>query len=84
MNAASGGTILLPHSAAAQSRMGTAVPVTQIVPGDLLFFGGSNVHHVGIYLGNGQMVNAPKSGTTVRIDDLSGWRGETMTARRFG
>jgi cell wall-associated NlpC family hydrolase len=84
VNAASGGTLVLPHSAAAQSQMGVAVPLTQIQPGDLLFFANPSVHHSGIYIGNGQMVNAPQSGTTVRIDNLSGWSGETITARRLG
>jgi cell wall-associated NlpC family hydrolase len=83
-SAASGGTLVLPHSAAAQSQMGTAVALTQIQPGDLLFFANPTVHHVGIYIGNGQMVNAPQSGTTVRIDNLSGWTGEAITARRLG
>jgi len=81
--AASGGTIVFPHSAESQSRMGTGVPLTQIQPGDLLFFG-APVHHVGVYIGHNQMVSAPKSGTVVRIDDLSGWAGEPVTARRFG
>ncbi|WP_406387547.1 C40 family peptidase [Streptomyces sp. NBC_00887] len=42
-------------------------------PGDVVFYGyiptrNSTIHHVGIYLGNGQMVNAARPGTRVRVD----------------
>ncbi len=42
-------------------------------PGDLVFFGSSssNTHHVGIYIGNGQMINALKTGTDVKTDNVS-------------
>lgn len=84
VNAASGGAIVLPHSSRVQAQMGVAVPLEQIQPGDLLFFANPTVHHVGVYLGNNQMVSAPKSGSVVRIDDLAGWSDQTVTARRFG
>jgi cell wall-associated NlpC family hydrolase len=35
-------------------------------PGDLVFFG-SPIHHVTMYIGNGQMVESPRSGLTVRV-----------------
>ncbi|MGP3964700.1 C40 family peptidase [Nonomuraea sp. 3N208] len=46
------------------------------VPGDLVFFGKISkgtvkTHHVGIYLGQGKMMNAPETGAVVRIDDIS-------------
>ena len=82
---ASGGVLRLPHSAAAQSQMGQPVPTNAIVAGDVLFFADSGgVHHTGIYLGGGEMVNAPQSGDVVKVSNLSGWATETMTARRFG
>jgi cell wall-associated NlpC family hydrolase len=82
---ASGGSLRLPHSAAAQSQMGQPVPTTAIAAGDVLFFAdAAGVHHTGIYLGGGQMVNAPQSGDVVKVSTLTGWAGETMTARRFG
>lgn len=82
---ASGGALRVPHSAAAQSQMGQPVPVQAIVPGDVLFFAdGAGVHHTGIYMGGGQMVNAPQSGDVVKVSNLTGWAGETMTARRLG
>lgn len=43
------------------------------VPGDLVFFGtsASNTHHVGVYIGNGQMINAFETGTQIRTDRVS-------------
>ena len=71
---ASGGTVRLPHSADAQSRGGEPVTRTGMRPGDLISFtapGESVAHHIGIYLGNGQMIDAPESGEPVRIDALT-------------
>ncbi|HEX3787096.1 MAG TPA: NlpC/P60 family protein [Pseudonocardiaceae bacterium] len=59
----------LPHSSEAQSTMGVAVSRANLQPGDLVFFG-SPVHHVGIYVGNGDMVDAPNSGAVVRVEAL--------------
>jgi cell wall-associated NlpC family hydrolase len=59
----------LPHFAAAQYTYGVAVPESELQPGDLVFFAGLN--HVGIYIGNGQYVDAPHTGTFVRIDSMS-------------
>jgi cell wall-associated NlpC family hydrolase len=52
--------VKLPHSSAAQSRMGKSVPFSQKKPGDLIFFG-RPVSHVGIYLGGARMVHAPRA-----------------------
>ena len=62
--------IELPRVAADQARQGTAVSAADAQPGDLVFFG-QPVDHVGIYLGNGQMVNAPHTGTVVRIESVN-------------
>lgn len=71
--------IALPHNAAAQSMMGTRIPrsagLDVLHPGDLVFFAldpisGAGIHHVGIYLGGGKMVDAPHTGTTVRIEPV--------------
>ncbi|MCU1345077.1 MAG: hypothetical protein JWL70_1343 [Acidimicrobiia bacterium] len=56
----------LPHSAEAQYGVTTHVSVADIQPGDLVFFG-SPIHHVGMYVGNGQMIDAPHTGAVVRI-----------------
>ena len=61
--------ISLPHSAAAQSEMGTAVSRSNLQVGDLVFFG-SPATHVGFYVGNGMMLDAPTSGEVVRVEPL--------------
>lgn len=73
----------LPHSSAAQSRMGKNVPFNQKKPGDLLFFG-RPVSHVGIYIGGGRMVHAPRSGSRVKIASASSLGSKRLVAvRRF-
>jgi cell wall-associated NlpC family hydrolase len=68
----------LPHSSEALQTMGVADPTPQV--GDLVFFG-NPAGHVGIYVGNNEMVDAPYTGAVVRIDPLySGFSG----ARRLG
>jgi cell wall-associated NlpC family hydrolase len=73
----------LPHSSAAQSRMGKSIPFNQKKPGDLLFFG-RPVSHVGIYIGGGKMVHAPRSGSRVKIADATSLGSKRLVAvRRF-
>jgi peptidoglycan DL-endopeptidase CwlO len=59
----------LPHSAAAQSQLGIAVSRADLQVGDLVFFG-SPATHVGFYVGNGMMLDAPTSGEVVRVEPL--------------
>ncbi len=57
----------------------------QLQSGDLVFFGaGSNVNHVGIYVGEDRFVHAPNSGGTVRMDQLDGpyWKEHYLFAKR--
>ena len=71
---ASAGRIQLPHSADSQTRSGTPVVRSALQPGDLISFtdpGSTVAHHIGIYLGNDQMIDAPESGESVRIDSLT-------------
>lgn len=56
----------LPHSSSAQMGMGTPVSSSDLQPGDLVFYY-SPVSHVGIYIGNGQIVDAANPGTGVRV-----------------
>ena len=76
--------ISVPHSAAAQTSYGRSVPLNQIRPGDLVFFG-QPIAHVGIYFGGGKMVDAPHSGARVRIEPFGAWFGgeKFVAARRF-
>ncbi|WP_410616826.1 NlpC/P60 family protein [Amycolatopsis sp. lyj-109] len=58
----------LPHYSGYQYSSGRQVPLSQMRRGDLLFWGGpGGIHHVALYLGGGQMVEAPQSGLRVRI-----------------
>jgi peptidoglycan DL-endopeptidase CwlO len=66
--------VSLPHYTVAQYNYADSVSVSksQLQPGDLVFFAG--LGHVGIYVGNGQFIHAPHTGSVVRIDSLnSGW-----------
>jgi peptidoglycan DL-endopeptidase CwlO len=63
--------ISLPHYTVAQ--WNATQPVSSPAPGDLVFFNG--LGHVGIYLGGGKFVNAPHTGSVVRIDSMSGFGG---------
>jgi cell wall-associated NlpC family hydrolase len=55
------------------------VPLTALLPGDLVFFG-SPIHHVGLYIGGGQMIEAPFTGADVRISPA--FRGGIVGAAR--
>lgn len=60
--------IRLPHSSYMQARCGVPVSYAELQPGDLVFFHGYG--HVGMYIGNGQYIHAPRTGDVVRIADL--------------
>lgn len=74
--------VSLPHSSAAQARMGKSIPFSQKKPGDLMFFG-RPVSHVGIYLGGGKMVHAPRSGSRVKVATTDMGRKRLVAIRRF-
>jgi gamma-D-glutamyl-L-lysine dipeptidyl-peptidase len=64
----------LPRVSRSQYQAGRRVARDQLQPGDLVFFatkGGSRVTHVGLYIGNGKFIHAPRTGKTVRIANLS-------------
>jgi|tagenome__1003787_1003787.scaffolds.fasta_scaffold20983632_6 cell wall-associated NlpC family hydrolase len=63
--------ISLPHYTVAQ--WNATQPVSSPAPGDLVFFNG--LGHVGIYIGGGRFVDAPHTGSVVRIDSMSGFGG---------
>ena len=58
--------VSLPHYSRAQFQMGPRVPIQAIQPGDLIF-SRTPIGHVAIYIGNGQMVHAPRRGDVVRV-----------------
>ena len=59
----------LPHSSGAQYGATQRVPIDQLQPGDLVFFG-SPIHHVGLYIGGGQMIHSPHTGDVVRVGSI--------------
>jgi cell wall-associated NlpC family hydrolase len=72
--------VALPRTSGAQSRVGVPVAKGDLQPGDLIFFY-SPVGHVGMYIGNGQMVHSSTYGkpvSVVPVDSMSGYN----TARR--
>lgn len=75
--------VTLNRVAADQAKNGIYVEKSNLQPGDLVFFAkpGKTIHHVGIYVGNGQYLHAPYTGRTVTIEDMS--RTDYYTARRI-
>jgi cell wall-associated NlpC family hydrolase len=73
--------ISLPHSSSMQSTLGAPVAYADLQPGDLVFFY-SPVSHVGMYIGNGQMVHAGTSGDVVKVIDLA-YMPDFNSARRI-
>ncbi len=61
--------VSLPHSSRMQYGYGRPVSRNDLEPGDLVFFH-NPISHVGIYIGDGQMINAAGTGKGVRIDDV--------------
>jgi peptidoglycan DL-endopeptidase CwlO len=60
----------LPHYSGAQMADTTPVPVSDLEPGDLLFYGPGGSEHVAMYIGNGEMIEAPYTGAYVWITGL--------------
>ncbi len=61
--------ISLPRTTWDQVKVGTTVPTSQAKPGDLVFFY-DDISHVGIYIGDGKMIHAPKPGANVRVESI--------------
>ncbi len=62
--------ISLPHYTGYQYTSGPHVPLSQMQRGDMIFYGANASQHVALYLGNNQMVEAPQSGSVVKISPL--------------
>ena len=80
--------VAMPRTVAEQFRAGRQVGDDRIQPGDLVFFriGAGIVSHVGIAVGGGQFVHAPKERGTVRVESLAApyWATRYAGARRMG
>jgi cell wall-associated NlpC family hydrolase len=79
--------INLPHNTKAQSRAGVPVSLAELQAGDLVFYDTLKqpYSHVGIYLGDGRFVHAPKTGARVRVESLQSayWSQRYNGARRI-
>lgn len=62
--------VKLPRTTWDQVKVGTRVAKSQLQPGDLVFFY-SDISHVGMYIGDGMMVHAPRPGTVIRTEKIS-------------
>ncbi|HWE68521.1 MAG TPA: C40 family peptidase [Acidimicrobiales bacterium] len=62
--------VSIPRVAAAQDSWSVPIPISDLLPGDLVFFGDTDIHHVGIYIGAGLMINAPHTGDVVRVSSI--------------
>lgn len=63
--------ISVPRVAASQRGAGKYVSRENLLPGDLVFFSrGGGISHVGIYIGNGNMIHAPQTGDVVKISSI--------------
>ncbi|HKE51751.1 MAG TPA: NlpC/P60 family protein, partial [Actinomycetes bacterium] len=81
LHAAAAADIALPRVSSAQylagpgTRISRGAGIGALLPGDLVFFAfdidnPATIHHVGIYVGGGNMVNAPRPGTVVRVEPM--------------
>ncbi|HTH95656.1 MAG TPA: C40 family peptidase [Rhodocyclaceae bacterium] len=79
--------LILPRTSRELSKVGEIVKKQDLQPGDLVFFNTMRrtFSHVGIYLGNGQFIHAPRTGSEVRIEDMreSYWVKRYEGARRM-
>lgn len=73
--------VSLPHSSRAQYSALPHVPMDALAPGDLVFYG-HPIHHVGLYVGAGQMIHAPHTGDVVRVSSI--YRSDFTGAARPG
>jgi cell wall-associated NlpC family hydrolase len=68
------GGVSLPHYSAAQYQQSEKVSIGELRPGDLVFYASgssyTSIYHVGLYVGDGQMIEAPYTGESVRISSI--------------
>lgn len=79
--------LTLPHNTQAQSALGESVTSSELQPGDLVFFNTQRkpFSHVGIYIGEGRFIHAPREGSVVRNENLRAryWSSRFDGARRI-
>jgi hypothetical protein len=83
--------ITLPRTAAEMAKVGNEVDVSDLQPGDLLFFNTHHtknhylgISHIGIYLGDNKFIQAPHTGEQIQVTEFSGyWRSHFIVAKRI-
>ena len=83
-----GAGVTLPRVSRDQAKVGNYVSKANLMPGDLVFFdhnGGSNINHVGIYIGNNEMIHSPQEGDVVKVSKINTnyYNNAYVTARRI-
>ncbi|MFE0187560.1 C40 family peptidase [Streptomyces sp. NPDC059008] len=78
------GGVSISRTTYTQVKEGKAVSVDALKPGDLLFTRGTAAvpEHVGMFIGQGLILQAPKTGDVVKISTLASWRPDILAARR--
>jgi cell wall-associated NlpC family hydrolase len=78
------GGVGLPHYSVAQYEQSEKVSLSDLRPGDLVFFSSNgsyrSIYHVGLFIGGGQMIEAPYTGENVRVSSI--WRSSLFGAAR--
>jgi cell wall-associated NlpC family hydrolase len=78
------GGVYLPHYSVAQYEQAQKIAISDLQPGDLVFFASSSdyhsIYHVALYIGGGEMIEAPYTGADVRISSI--WRSSLFGAAR--
>lgn len=64
--------VYLPHSSAAQANCGTEVSLSEVAPGDIIFYknGGTTIGHAALYIGGGQVVHASTEKTGIIVSNM--------------
>ncbi|MCP3866705.1 MAG: C40 family peptidase [Gammaproteobacteria bacterium] len=76
----------VPRTVLLQRKLATPVALSQLQPGDLLFFGTrTKSRHIGIYIGNGEFIHAPSTGGHVRTDRIESpyWKKRILGAGKL-
>jgi cell wall-associated NlpC family hydrolase len=77
--------VQLPHWSVAQARLVTKISYADLAPGDLIFWSDngqpSGTYHVGLYIGGGKMIHAPRPGKAVEIQNVFYWRSPSFYGR---
>jgi len=81
-----GAHVDMPRTAKEQGMAGQAVRRDQLQPGDIVVFSDHDWGHVGLYIGNGQMIHEPNTGDVAKVTTIAGvpyWESQTWKIRRY-